>query len=306
MTARHVVRAARDAAYAVLPGYESRSEGFRRWRVVDEAVGSVHTGFGLGEMEPGGRLDPHVHSFEESLFVLEGEVVWRTPGAAVLLRPGDYGVIPVGLPHGLRNEGSSTARWAAMSAPVPRRDHGGDTYFVGAFPEVEPVPVDPRDPRTRSFGHIDPENMEVANQTQDMLAVSASMRTALLVYSGITVKMMVDTDLGANLSTMFMVQYETRGVAGPHDHPLEETYLILEGRVDATFDGESYRLSAGDVAWAGVGCVHSFSNPGPGIVRWLETQAPQPPARHSYRFARDWDYLRRAVGPEGSTEAMAR
>jgi hypothetical protein len=27
-------------------------------------------------------------------------------------------------------------------------------------------------------------------------------------------------------------------------------------------------------------------------VRWLETQAPQPPARHSYRFVRDWDYLR--------------
>jgi hypothetical protein len=26
-------------------------------------------------------------------------------------------------------------------------------------------------------------------------------------------------------------------------------------------------------------------------VRWLETQSPQPPARHSYRFARDWEQL---------------
>ena len=52
--------------------------------------------------------------------------------------------------------------------------------------------------------------MEVDKQTQDMLAVSASMRTALLVYSGITVKMMVDADLGAQLLTMFMVQYEPR------------------------------------------------------------------------------------------------
>jgi hypothetical protein len=41
-----------------------------------------------------------------------------------------------------------------------------------------------------------------------------------------------------------------------------------------------------------VGCVHSFTNPADVPVRWLETQAPQPPARHSYRFARDWDYLR--------------
>jgi quercetin dioxygenase-like cupin family protein len=155
-----------------------------------------------------------------------------------------------------------------------------------------PVPVDVRDPRTRSFGHIDPANMDPARQTQDQLAVSASMRTALLVYSGITVKMMVDSDLGAQLQTMFMVQYEPGGVAGTHDHPLEETYLVLEGEVDASFDGHTYRLGPGDTAWAGVGCVHGFANPADRPVRWLETQAPQPPARHSYRFTRDWEYLR--------------
>jgi quercetin dioxygenase-like cupin family protein len=105
---------------------------------------------------------------------------------------------------------------------------------------------------------------------------------------------MVDTDLGAQLQTMFMVQYEAGGFAGPHDHPLEETYLILDGEADATFDGKTYRLRPGDIAWAGVGCVHAFSNATPegGTVRWLETQAPAPPPRHSYRFARDWDYLR--------------
>jgi mannose-6-phosphate isomerase-like protein (cupin superfamily) len=140
--------------------------------------------------------------------------------------------------------------------------------------------------------------MDPSKQTQDLLAVSASARTALLVYSGITLKMMIDSELGAQLSTMFMVQNEEGGGAGPHDHPLEETYLILEGAVDATFDGEPYRLGPGDVGWAGVGCVHAFNNPGPGHVKWLETQAPQPPARHSYRFARDWDYLRDALAKE--------
>jgi mannose-6-phosphate isomerase-like protein (cupin superfamily) len=110
---------------------------------------------------------------------------------------------------------------------------------------------------------------------------------------------MVDSDLGAQLSTMFMVQYEgLKGVIGGHDHPLEETYLILEGVVDATFDGKQYRLEPGDVAWAGVGCVHAFANPAEEPVRWLETQAPAPPARHSYRFERDWHYLRDAIGAE--------
>jgi len=164
-------------------------------------------------------------------------------------------------------------------------------FAVNEPPPTEPSTVDPRDPRTRLFGHIDPVNMLVDQQRQEMLAQSASMRTALLVYSGITVKMMVDRDLGAELTTMFMVQYDPDGTAGPHDHPFEESYLFLEGEAEGTFDGESYLLRPGDLAFAGVGCVHSFRNVGGGRLRWLETQAPQPPARHSYRFARDWEYL---------------
>jgi quercetin dioxygenase-like cupin family protein len=293
---RHLVAREADASWGVPPFLEGHATGFRRWTVVDEAAGAVHTGFGIGEMEPGGRLDWHIHSYEESLYVLDGEITLSTSETSVLLVAGDYALIPLAQPHALANRGSGSARWAAMSAPQPRPAHGGDTYFVAALPEHDPIPVDVRDPRTRSFGHIEPENMEAAKQTQDMLAVSASMRTALLVYSGVTVKMMVDSDLGSQLSTMFMVQNDEGGGAGPHDHPFEETYMILEGTVSATFDDEGYRLEPGDVAWAGAGCVHSFNNPGPGIVRWLETQAPAPPARHSYRFARDWDYVRDAIG----------
>jgi quercetin dioxygenase-like cupin family protein len=282
--------------------FEGHSTGLRRWTIVDEAAGSVHTGFGISELDPGGRVDWHVHSYEESLYVLEGELVLRSSDAAVLLRPGDYGLIPLGRAHALANDGSAVVRVASMTAPQPRPAHGGDTYLVPALPELEPAPIDVRDPRTREFGHVGPENMDPTKQTQDLLAVSASMRTALLVYSGITVKMMVDADLGAQLSTMFMVQYEERGLAGRHDHPFEETYLILDGVVDATFDGEERRMQPGDVAWAGVGCVHAFTNPGPGTVRWLETQAPAPPARHSYRFARDWEYLRDALSGERSPD----
>ena len=300
MSPRHLVRTGSDAAWGVPAALEGHVDGFRRWTIVDEPAGAVSTGFGIGEMDPGGSIDWHVHSFEESLFVLDGEVVLSTTEAAVLLRPGDYALVPLGQAHTLANRSSVPARWATMSAPQPRPDHRGDTYFVPALPERDPVPVDVRDPRTRAFGHIEPENMDAAKQTQDMVAVSASMRTALLVYSGVTVKMMVDSDLGAQLSTMFMVQNDEGGGAGPHDHPFEETYMILEGAVDATFDGDAYRLETGDVAWAGAGCVHSFNNKGPGVVRWLETQAPAPPPRHSYRFARDWEYLRAIA--EGSGE----
>ena len=291
MTARYLVRQAGQADPAVPGGWAAHATGYRRWSIVDEAAGAVHTGFGVSTLDPGGALDAHVHSFEESVYVLEGELALDTGEGSFLLRDGDYGLVPVGVPHAVRNPAQGPARWADMLAPQPRARFGGDTLFVPPLPAAKPVAVDVRDPRTRAFGHVDPASMDAARQTQDLLAVSASMRTALLVYSGITVKMMVDRDLGAQLQTMFMVQYGPRGVAGTHDHPLEETYLILDGEVDASFDGAAHRLLAGDVAWAGVGCVHGFSNPADRPVRWLETQAPQPPTRHSYRFTRDWEYL---------------
>ncbi|MGH8927459.1 MAG: cupin domain-containing protein [Acidimicrobiia bacterium] len=299
ITPRHAVHRGDEPSFVVPAEFEAHSLGFSRWALVDhDTPGAVHTGFGLASLESGGRIDPHVHSYEESFFILEGDVVCVTPEAAVALRPGDYGVVPIGIPHSWRNHGEIKARWADLLTPQPRPWFGGDTYFV-AMPET-PVanPVDPRDPRTRSFGHIVNAYLVPRRQTHDMLAVSASMRTALLVYSGITVKMMVDSDLGGQLGTMFMVQYEPRGLAGAHDHPLEEAYLILEGEVDSVLDGVSYRLGPGDFGFCGVGAVHEFANPTNSTVRWLETQAPQPPGRHSYRFARDWRYLTEALEKE--------
>ena len=290
-TSRHIVRRSGESTFAVPPEFVGHSSQFRRWTVVGEDAPAVHTRFGVCALDPGGSVAAHVHSFEETFHVVDGQAELATPDGSFALRAGDYGLIPVGLPHAWRNQSHALARWAEMNAPQPRARLAYDTFFVPERPWMPPIAIDVRDPRIRSFGHIEPSNMDVSRQTQDQLAVSASMRTALLVYSGITVKMMVDSDLGAQLSTMFMVQYDPNGVAGHHDHPFEETYLILEETVDAFFDGEAYHLTAGDTAFSGVGCVHRFSNPANSTVRWVETQAPAPPPRHSYRFARDWEYL---------------
>ncbi len=294
----HIVKTTADLRYGVPSEFAGRSDGYTAAAVVDEPGGSTQMGFQMGRLEPGGHADTHVHSFEESIYVVDGALTLDTPEGSYLLVPGDYALLPVGATHALRNTSDTAVHIAEMKAPLPRERFGYDTQFPSAMAQADPVPIDVRDPRNRFFGHIDPENMDPAMQTQDRLSLSASMRTALLVYSGISVKMMVDTDLGADLSTMFMVQYEPGGFAGAHDHPLEEAYLILEGQVEAVFDGASYQLGPGDVAWAGVGCVHEFRNVGEGIVRWLETQAPAPPPRHSYRFARDWSYLENALAQE--------
>jgi len=296
--ADHIVKKVAKLEYEVPAEFDGRSSGYGRDDVVDEAGGAVQMGFHVARLEPGGLVETHVHSFEESLFVVEGALTVDTPEGSHQLVAGDYALVPLGMTHAFRNTSSDVVSFSEMKAPLPRERFQFDTQFPAAMTTFDPVPIDVRDPRNRNFGHIDPENMDPAMQTQDRLALSASMRTALLVYSGISVKMMVDSDLGADLSTMFMVQYEQGGFAGAHDHPLEEAYQILEGEVEAIFDGVTYELEAGDVAWAGVGCVHEFRNIGDGIVRWLETQAPQPPPRHSYRFARDWQYLENVLAGE--------
>jgi mannose-6-phosphate isomerase-like protein (cupin superfamily) len=293
----HLVRPAGDVELiAPTTGWTTAATGYRRSTAVGEDTGAVHTGFVINELDAGGSIPWHVHSFEESFYVVTGTTVVDTIEGSFRLSDGGYGVVPVGMAHRLRNDGDLPVRWAEMQAPMPRSAYQDDTFLVPPSSVDGAADVDVRDPRNRYFGRITPSHMDATKQSQDLLEVTASMRTALLVYGGINVKMMVDPDLGAQLATMFMVHYDPDGATGPHDHPFEETYFFLEGHAEATFDGKPVVVSAGDIAWAGVGCPHSFHNLGGGPLRWLETQAPQPPRRYSYRFARDWDYLREVLG----------
>jgi quercetin dioxygenase-like cupin family protein len=302
MKSKHLVAPRDQAVFDVPAAYVGLSSGFRRWSVVNRQSGSVHQEFNMCELDPGGSVNAHVHSFEESIYVLEGQLICETGDGIFALEAGDYGVFLVGGAHAIRNSGAAPARWAEMLAPQPRVASQGDVFPVAPFSQAgPPLRIDARDPRTRFFGNITTQHMNPGKQTQDLLAVSASMRSALLVYSGITVKMMVDSQLGAFLATMFMVQYEPDGLASSHDHPFEETYLITDGEVDAWFDGQTYTLRPGDIAWAGVGCIHGFRNTTKATVRWLETSAPQPPARYSYRFERDWTYLEKRLTENGGT-----
>jgi mannose-6-phosphate isomerase-like protein (cupin superfamily) len=293
----HLVRQAGELELvAPTAGWATEAMGYRRSMAVGEDDHAVHTGFMISELDAGGEIPWHVHSFEESFYIVAGTAVIDSAEGSFRVPEGGYGVVPIALPHRWRNDGDLTVRWAEMQAPAPRSSYQDDTFVVRGPTYEDAADIDVRDPRNRYFGKITPSQMDPAKQSQYLLEVTASMRTALLVYGGINVKMMVDSDLGAQLSTMFMVQYDPDGATGPHDHPFEETYFFLQGQAEATFDGKPVVIGAGDIAWAGVGCPHSFRNLGRGPLRWLETQAPQPPPRYSYRFARDWDYLREVLG----------
>ena len=302
MSSYHLVRG-EDAAPT--RAYEGYSRDFRRVSLVGAETGAVHMGLGLSRLGRG-HVDTHVHSYEESFYVLGGEPCLYLGKHAVRLSPGACGVVPVGTPHAWRNEAAEPADWIDMAAPRPRDgSQAPDTFFVEAAPDVEPGALDVRDPRNRNLfllreGEMDLDRLKQGSKLAAP-TVSASMATAVLAYSGIAVKMLVDKRLDAQLSTMFMVDYQPGAVAHPHDHPFEESYYVLDGEVDVVADGDRHALRPGDVFWTGVGCVHAFYETRGGRVRWLETSAPQPPDRHSYRFDRDWDYLTERLAAAAST-----
>jgi quercetin dioxygenase-like cupin family protein len=274
------------------------SMGLSRLRIVGPDQGAVHTEAAVGALAPGGWLGRHMHSFEEALYVLAGALILDIDGHVHDLRPGDYAHMAVGTWHALANAAAEPVRWFSVNTPMrldpaaPRRD----TFFRDGpldVPALASMAVRPPfgDPSVRSVGHYDgtpPQAEALSVNDQAHGRAPAGMDVAILAYSGISVKMLVDRVFGADLLTMFTVDYEPNGAAQIHDHPFEEVYFFIDGEIEGIFDGESYTFRAGDVAFAGVGSTHGFFNTGGGRVRWLETQAPQPPVRHAYRWVDAW------------------
>ncbi|SEP14227.1 cupin domain-containing protein [Amycolatopsis saalfeldensis] len=286
-----------DWTAAVTPWqFAGRSEGFDRLELIGAGTGSVHTDLGIGRLEPGGRVPAHVRAGEQALYVLDGEMVVQLEDHAYLLRPGDFAFIPQGAVFACANRSSAEARWLDVSSPVSFQPESGrrDTFFPTGAPDVisRAAPPDLGDPTLRLVGHYegtDPDHLAEAVKTPARGRESAGMYSALLTYSGISVKMLVDRNRGAHLLTLFMVDYEVGGAAQSHDHPFEEGYFFLAGETDFELGGQVHHFRPGDAALAGVGTTHACYNTEGGRVRWLETQAPVPPQLHSYRWPSDWD-----------------
>ncbi|HEX2195051.1 MAG TPA: cupin domain-containing protein, partial [Candidatus Limnocylindria bacterium] len=210
----------------------------------------------------------------------------------------DFALLPVGIWHALGNAGSDETRWLSVNTPLRLAEDAGrrDTFFASEpfdLAALDAAAGRPPfgDPRLRWVGHYagtPPQAEALALPDPARGRRPSGMDTAILAYSGISVKMLVDRSFGAELLTMFTVDYEPNGAAQVHDHPFEETYFFLDGEIEAELEGKPFTVRAGDVLFAGVGATHGFFNTGSGRVRWIETQAPQPPARHAYRWVDVW------------------
>jgi quercetin dioxygenase-like cupin family protein len=263
------------------PIFAAHSRAYTAATLIDRATGSVHTGLSINELAPGGTIDPHVHAFEKGLYILSGEAVVSIGAASYRLGPGDYAAVKVGTPMAWRASGAAPVRWLQMAAPQPKPPGAErDTFFLKdrSIPS-DAAHLDLSDLKGSLLGHFD------ASQIPPV----AERKNVMPGLEGVFLKWMIDEEFGARHHRLLFIEYQPGVGIGLHDHTFEEAYFILSGEVEATLDGTVYHLSAGDVVWTGVGCVHAFRNIGSQPVRWLETFAPQPPKENVFRFMAEWD-----------------
>ncbi len=74
--------------------------------------------FSVIEIVAGRELEAHVHEQEDDAFyILEGELTFFFGDGEATAGPGTFVLVPPGIEHGFRNEGSSSVRMLNIHAP---------------------------------------------------------------------------------------------------------------------------------------------------------------------------------------------
>jgi len=276
----HIFRHIEDNLFQAPTAYNGHAAGFRRADLVGRDEGSVHMGFFISDLEAGGTIDPHIHSYEKGVFVLEGEVELNRDGKVFALGPHDYALVPIGTAHAFRNRGKTRARWVEKCAPRPKlADEWQDSFFVPslAWPEGAALPVGT--PLARMVGHFDKSQLPAPLRVDDFMW-------------GWSKKMLMDKMFGSLQFDLFIIEFAEGGQTSLHDHNFEEAYLVIEGEVTFEAEGKEYVLTPGTIAWSGVGAPHGFFLNRGTHCRWLEVMSPQPPTQNANRRMANWDRFR--------------
>jgi mannose-6-phosphate isomerase-like protein (cupin superfamily) len=267
-------------------------QGLELATLIGPDEGSMHMQIGHSVLQPDGFVSGHLHAFEESFYILSGEVWLRMLGRDVVLTTGDFGVVPLGVPHSWRNASDTPARWLRIRAPQPRDvdDPAQGTYLCRGF-DLPSEPTRPAFglPSVRHLGHFADDQMPPAGP----VAIRGTNNYAV---KNISLRLMVDDTVGAIHHVAFVGQMAAgkkvaADVPPPHYHAFEETYYFVGGTARGVLEGKEYDIVAGDVAFAGVNATHGFTPTSSEPLRWIEIMAPRPPSQDSMMFVNQWQAL---------------
>jgi quercetin dioxygenase-like cupin family protein len=188
--------------------YDGRSSGYRRRALIDRAAGSAHQEVVVADLDGGGSVEPHLHAFEEAIYVLSGPVVLEVAGATEQLVADDFVFVDRGVAHAVRSP-DGPAQWLEVSAPQPGAAIQ-DTVFVG---EGAPPTVDADPPYRR--GRFELSDLPEPSTTIGLAGFGAAN------VGGAALRVLLGPDSGASQFNLMVVQYAPGGFITEHDHAFE-------------------------------------------------------------------------------------
>jgi quercetin dioxygenase-like cupin family protein len=287
----HTFEVVRDV-FSKLTPYKSvaGSEGLLVATLISADHGAVHVELSVCELQPGGYVAGHYHPFEESFHILDGQAQIGIDGTTYDLVKDDFGFVPFATAHAWRNLSSEPVRWYRIRSPQPRRMGGSDGTYPAPGYQFSGTPrqVAETDPTCRYVGHFDVSEMGDPGSLSMPGYHGANV-------NDVSCRMMIDDVLGAIHHTNFMIQFAPRveeGQSGSgHYHGFEEAYLLVAGQGEATMEGQTFQVQAGDLVWGSTGAMHAWVNRGSEPLRFIEMQAPRPAFSNMCIFEQPWNDL---------------
>jgi quercetin dioxygenase-like cupin family protein len=216
----------------------------------------------------------HQHEFDETFYVLDGELTFQLGDELFTAGPGALALAPGGVAHTLANLSDAPARYLLLCTPA-----GFEGYFARLAAEAagEDPPswaLAPTPPVTTVGGQIG-ERDDIAAATPIAPAMGRVNVLARSEQTGGRIAVM-DNHVGA-------------GSAGPrlHRHDFDELFWVLEGELTFQLGGEPLTRRAGEFAFALRGVHHTFANRGDAHARTLIVCTPAGFERYFARIAAD-------------------
>jgi quercetin dioxygenase-like cupin family protein len=285
-----------------LPKFVGPGGGLSIWWMGDDRITfqaiSADTGgaFAFWIDEPPGHVGPpkHVHSRdEEGFYVIKGEVEFKAGSVDAVLTKGTFIALPKGIPHSWINTTVGDAKLITFTAPA-----GNEGFFltlggpgVNAPGRRATLPLSEINARTRRFGVTYMEFTD--NPLDGALEIGAGRNPTVVGPSegewrfacGVTYIIKACGPVTTDAYTLIEIIIEPRGIMPSHRHAaFEEGVCVLEGKVDATLDGETYDAVAGSFLIIPWGLPHEIRNSTDRSARLLLLSVPGG-IEHYYRAA---------------------
>ena len=251
-------------------------------------------------IQPGGWLAPHVHSFEEALYILDGELLLEIAGTVHRLLAGRLRADADRLPPRARQQQRcagqhAVARVAAAARLRMPAERTPSSSRRRTWPRwTRPRPRPPfGDPTLRLVGHYDGtgpqlETLRIKDEARGRAPGRAGHRAGRLQRHLREDARRPPVRRGPRDDVHGRLRARRRR-PGPRP-PVRGGVRLPRRRGRGRVRRPALHLQGRATSRSPpTGSVHGFYNTGDERVRWIETQAPQPPARHSYRWIRDWE-----------------